>query len=100
MHERTFPKTIKNLLNETGLPWTLESRKKHMVLIIDGNIVSFVSRGKMSPRTERNLKADINRFMNGLRYDKQRIMQNQDFRAAGDVRHVRRSVGYRRIVQD
>ena len=80
MNERSFPKTIRRQLEATGLPWRLDARKKHVALIIDGEVASYISRGKLSSRTERNLKADIARYVKGLRYDKQRPMQNQDLR--------------------
>lgn len=58
-----LPKQIRKALSDTGLPWSVENRRKHFQLILDGSHVGTLSRSNTEcGRDWKNLEANIRRF--------------------------------------
>lgn len=59
-----FPPAMKQALDETGLSFSLEQRKRHIMLIVDGQRLCVLSRGshECNKRLDRNSAAAIYRL--------------------------------------
>ena len=60
-----FPKSVRRELQACGHEWSAVPRRNHIAIHIDGQLVTYVSRSNVGIRDERNLLADIRRFLRG-----------------------------------
>ena len=54
-------RTIKQALDESGLPWRMSHGKKHLKIFLDGSLVASLSRGTKAGRKVKMVLSDIKR---------------------------------------